>query len=463
MSSTCVNVCDIPGLALDGVTDDGPALQAALDANPGRKIFFPTLDNAGKPLVAFSSITLRPKGGGQSLCGEGQGYQQGPKIKFPAGVSGISMENARCPGALVENLFLEGSEFWWSAYPKEAILPKGFAGALENTPPHGISEADGVRVGANFSRVKNCTIMGFGRCAVNAGNALTGGVSDDLYLEDVYLLNCRGWGLYLQGGDSNAGKTCQVRAYTCQLGAILDDSFLGNVHDAPHCEACHQDNTPNKEATAIWQQAGVQGGSYESDRTGVFNLWLNPYAEGGQGQGARLNGHNLVVCGDIAEYAPGYQPAFLRPDGSGRMLVNALRAVMSGTWCQVGAGDSTPTAFSWGRSGDTQDWRMQWCPPGQLPLWYLLYGNTAAQSPLAFAGSGAGVRPGSLAFPLGYNLIYGGQFLTHDCGPAPPTSGTYRAGSTRVNTTPVPGGKAGWVCVTSGSPGVWKGCGTIDP
>ncbi len=47
-------------------------------------------------------------------------------------------------------------------------------------------------------------------------------------------------------------------------------------------------------------------------------------------------------------------------------------------------------------------------------------------------------------------------------GSAAPTSGTYVRGDIVWNTGAVAGGKVGWVCVASGSPGTWKAFGVID-
>lgn len=43
-----------------------------------------------------------------------------------------------------------------------------------------------------------------------------------------------------------------------------------------------------------------------------------------------------------------------------------------------------------------------------------------------------------------------------------PTVGTFRVGDRVINTTPTAGGYAGWVCITAGTPGTWKGFGLIQ-
>jgi parallel beta-helix repeat protein len=45
---------------------------------------------------------------------------------------------------------------------------------------------------------------------------------------------------------------------------------------------------------------------------------------------------------------------------------------------------------------------------------------------------------------------------------AAPTTGTWTQGDIVFAKSPTAGGKAGWTCVTSGSPGTWKGFGVID-
>lgn len=44
---------------------------------------------------------------------------------------------------------------------------------------------------------------------------------------------------------------------------------------------------------------------------------------------------------------------------------------------------------------------------------------------------------------------------------AVPTSGTWKMGDVRYNPNPAAGGFVGWVCVTAGTPGIWKAFGAI--
>lgn len=47
-------------------------------------------------------------------------------------------------------------------------------------------------------------------------------------------------------------------------------------------------------------------------------------------------------------------------------------------------------------------------------------------------------------------------------GSAAPSSGAWQAADICYNNAPSAGGNLGWVCVTSGSPGVWKAFGAIE-
>lgn len=53
-----------------------------------------------------------------------------------------------------------------------------------------------------------------------------------------------------------------------------------------------------------------------------------------------------------------------------------------------------------------------------------------------------------------------GDLVTY--GTAAPTTGSWGRGEKRYNTQPSAGGFVGWVCVTAGTPGTWKGFGAIE-
>jgi hypothetical protein len=67
----------------------------------------------------------------------------------------------------------------------------------------------------------------------------------------------------------------------------------------------------------------------------------------------------------------------------------------------------------------------------------------------------------------GNTLIYGRMDVSAlpsvEWGTAAPTSGRYLQGSVLYNTNVLAGGTLGWVCVSSGTPGTWKGFGGVAP
>ncbi|MFJ7937170.1 hypothetical protein ACIQYG_01380 [Peribacillus sp. NPDC096622] len=50
----------------------------------------------------------------------------------------------------------------------------------------------------------------------------------------------------------------------------------------------------------------------------------------------------------------------------------------------------------------------------------------------------------------------------HSFGTTAPTTGSWEQGEIVYNTSPTSGGKLGWVCVATGTPGTWKAFGAID-
>lgn len=87
-------------------------------------------------------------------------------------------------------------------------------------------------------------------------------------------------------------------------------------------------------------------------------------------------------------------------------------------------------------------------PAGPIPV--LMSGNdfTIATTPISVTGNTA-----YEVDPVGVKIYY---------GTAAPTVGTYVRGTKVMNTTPSAGGYIGWVCTTAGTPGTWKGFGTIQ-
>lgn len=104
---------------------------------------------------------------------------------------------------------------------------------------------------------------------------------------------------------------------------------------------------------------------------------------------------------------------------------------------------------------------LKWSLRYNTTLDVLQFGGTSCpQSNTRYAYAGA------LIFPAGYflgNYADGTTFLHVTHGTSAPASGTWTRGDRVYNSSPSAGGYAGWICVSSGSPGTWKGFGLIEP
>ncbi len=109
LRSGTINVLQFGTVVGDGVTDDGAALQAIIDANPGKTIFFPKTQNSDSPSY-YSSITLTLASVGTRLVGESAGHSGGTIIHFAKHTTGIMiMPTAGNYG--VDNIYVLGYRF----------------------------------------------------------------------------------------------------------------------------------------------------------------------------------------------------------------------------------------------------------------------------------------------------------------------------------------------------------------
>jgi tripartite-type tricarboxylate transporter receptor subunit TctC len=97
-----------------------------------------------------------------------------------------------------------------------------------------------------------------------------------------------------------------------------------------------------------------------------------------------------------------------------------------------------------------------------------LKGSTTAVPCIPAAGYAPAVGDQAILQRLEGRLVALGALSTGANTPsgyrdtAPPSSGAWTVGDVVVNSSPAAGGWIGWVCITAGTPGTWKGYGAIS-
>jgi hypothetical protein len=247
-SAAVVNVVTDCGAVGDGTTDDWSTIQACINENPGKTIFFPkmrsapcTTSGSGGACIGsvdyFVSRTLKLSGNAQALMGASPSrWPAGAvQIKFPRDLNGpgIWIPSGVSSG-YIGNLFLNGQRCW---------NPSDLTTFDEPASLTGLGQ-DGVLLTGGEPTVYGVTTYCFGRHGFavlgdNAEGEARMGQPDFWSIQNSFATGNRGYGLYVNGGDSNAGESIALKTTGNQLGGIYDHSVLGNTHISP---ASHMDN-----------------------------------------------------------------------------------------------------------------------------------------------------------------------------------------------------------------------------
>ena len=226
-------------LAEDGVTDDGPAINACLAAHPGRHIL---LRKAGGPSYGggqatskdiYSSQTLTMTGDAQWLdCDVPSLWAGGCRIDFDPALKGPGIAvPPTAQGVEISNLEVYGGNCWSPTDLTTYTLPPRINGMGND----GILLAGGepklVNVQANCFKRHGISVLGDS----SAYDSRTYGYSqpDFVRFERVGVGQNKAYGVFITGADSNAGLITFIDARVNQLGGIYDHSQLGNTWIAP--------------------------------------------------------------------------------------------------------------------------------------------------------------------------------------------------------------------------------------
>jgi hypothetical protein len=161
--------------------------------------------------------------------GEGLTAQAGSILQI-AGVVGDATMNGTCVVASVSNTSTNPLTFTCSQQGADS----GPFGAVGTVIPYttGTSTQDGIRVCGNFHTIRNVSVGNFGRHGINAASNETGCIaafSDDLVLDNNFIYDNQGFGVFMRGVDANAGHMFANAIYNNTLWGAYDNSFLGNT------------------------------------------------------------------------------------------------------------------------------------------------------------------------------------------------------------------------------------------
>ena len=266
-------------------------------------------------------------------------------------------------------------------------------------------------------------------------------------LSRLQISKCMAGGVYVGGGDVNAGLGDQIDVEQSKGPGIEDNSFLGNTWTA-----C--------------QVASTSGPAYKAMGLSSRSTFLGCYSESDCGASA-IYQDNMVLGG---LHAAGFTA-----DTSGRIQIGRFE---TGFTTFNRHDDTVALGFSVRQSSNSLE---TWTAPAGDPIdvtWksscisfvnsgldsriYSMYtgvGNTNA------CGRASPVPPGFVIHPQG--AFFGspegflGQSRLLGFSSGPPASGQYARGDKIFDSAPTAGGAEGWVCVAGGSPGTWKPFGNI--
>ena len=373
----------------------------------------------------------------------GYGYTLGPTLIFPAGKTGIYAHtttgagNYTGAGSIIQGLSLQGT-----------------AGTADAIGGHGIHSQTTILVRNVF--IKSFVGNGINITADTAGSGYGYGNANGWSIKDVTVQDCYN-GVYITGGDANAGNGSSINVTSATNCGIYDSSFLGN--------------------TWLGCQVVSTGSAYKTDNPNARTLFVGCYAEGGAGLSSILA--PSMVLGGILSTSSSFvdsTSAFIGNGSAGYGLISSVtfnaptftlgysQPLTSGTGLSF---PDTAGTYSWTFAKQTGSWGYQWAgggTPGN-PEHFSFYDRNATPANGYARDISSVSSPTASAGAVGIGQHYFGnnsQMLWRGISASAPATGAYLQGDIIYNSAPSAGGYIGWVCTTSGSPGTWKTFGAIS-
>lgn len=262
---------------------------------------------------------------------------------------------------------------------------------LQLTTPTRGTVGNGIRLRARAS-IYECNISNAGQDAISVtadsgGDATMMGNANDWLVCRVRLVGAARHGLYVQGGDTNAGLAIAVDASGCGGCGVYDSSFLGNTHIA------HQTDS------------NVLG-PYKTDNPNGRNVFVGCYSEGGQPASSFINPtlvlgglHGAGITGNAQVIGGGALSPFSVPTtNSGRTITNLETIANQGGASFGSAGDDAHgVQFPFWHEG-SKTWQIR---HAFLDARVSAAFTTALSTGLTDA-NGVAIPPGNIIFPGGF-------------------------------------------------------------
>ena len=422
------------GAVGDGVTDDTAAIQAALDyaISVRKSLYFPrtSLGALGMYRTTSSIVIssgIRVFGEGNNYCGllcdgcsgfviqagvnfvtieslaivQSVRYSGGSPNNFNA-IETQGIAGSLCTWHVYRDLFVDG--FKWAFY-----LPFTWSSVINSINAvfcYGGINSPGQSVN---NAVSNCNISGVsaaGSVGILIGDGVT--PTEGWMIQDSVLI------YFAVGVHGHYANNSHVRGciidFCTQRGVFLQSSAAGPSTNWIIADNYIATDGPDG-ATGIW----------------LFNNFL-PSVEQYRG---------TVVSNNQITFYPGGALAYgiyQSGDAEVNNIITGNRVYASSFACKVDAGANTTLA--------NNKWKS---------------GNFATDVLVDYAGNTGSIvsSPSKLRQTHGSCSVY---FNT-----APPSAGTYARGDVVWHFEPVAGGAPGWVCISGGSPGVWKAMASLAP